>query len=57
MQRAARTWGEIWHLDGAGKLVRDELFRQRRDDDHAHVEWLYATGADEPLATFAVAPS
>ncbi|HUK69494.1 MAG TPA: FAD-dependent monooxygenase [Streptosporangiaceae bacterium] len=46
VQRAARTWGEIWHLDGAGKLVRDELFRQRRDDDHTHVRWLYARGAD-----------
>jgi len=41
VQRAARTWGEIWHLDGAGKLVRDELFRRRRDDDHDHVRWLY----------------
>ncbi len=42
VQRAARTWGDIWHLDGAAKLVRDELFRQRREDDHTHVEWLYA---------------
>jgi 3-hydroxybenzoate 6-monooxygenase len=41
IQRSARTWGEIWHLDGTAKLVRDELFRQRRDDDHTHVEWLY----------------
>ena len=41
VQCAARTWGEIWHLDGAGKLVRDELFRRRRDDDHDHVRWLY----------------
>jgi 2-polyprenyl-6-methoxyphenol hydroxylase-like FAD-dependent oxidoreductase len=52
VQRSARIWGEIWHLDGTAKLVRDELFRQRRDDDHAHVEWLYGRGAD-PLAAIA----
>ena len=45
VQRTARTWGEIWHLDGTAKLVRDELFRQRRDDDHTHVEWLYGRAA------------
>jgi 3-hydroxybenzoate 6-monooxygenase len=52
VQRSARIWGEIWHLDGTAKLVRDELFRQRRDDDHAHVEWLYGRGAD-PMAAIA----
>jgi salicylate hydroxylase len=51
VQRVARTWGEIWHLDGAGKLVRDELFRRRRDDDHDHVRWLYEheAGHAEPF--------
>jgi 3-hydroxybenzoate 6-monooxygenase len=52
VQRSARIWGEIWHLDGTAKLVRDELFRQRRDDDQAHVEWLYGRGSD-PLAAIA----
>jgi salicylate hydroxylase len=50
VQRSARIWGEIWHLDGTAKLVRDELFRQRRDDDHTHVEWLYGPGAGNPEA-------
>ncbi len=50
IQRSARIWGEIWHLDGTAKLVRDELFRQRRDDDHAHVEWLYGREADPRTA-------
>jgi 2-polyprenyl-6-methoxyphenol hydroxylase-like FAD-dependent oxidoreductase len=50
VQRSARTWGEIWHLDGTAKLVRDELFRQRRDDDHTHVEWLYGRDAPGPAA-------
>lgn len=45
VQRTARIWGEIWHLDGTAKLVRDELFRRRRDDDHTHVGWLYGRAA------------
>ena len=27
VQRTARTWGDIWHVDGVGALLRDELFR------------------------------
>lgn len=42
VQRNARTWGDIWHVDGTGKLLRDELLRQRTPRDHKHVEWLYA---------------
>jgi salicylate hydroxylase len=41
VQRSARTWGQIWHVDGVAKLLRDELFRQRGERDHTHVEWLY----------------
>jgi 3-hydroxybenzoate 6-monooxygenase len=41
VQRAARTWGEIWHVDGVAKLIRDELLLDRDVADHKHVEWLY----------------
>jgi salicylate hydroxylase len=41
VQRAARTWGEIWHLDGTAKLVRDEMLRDRDVADQKHVAWLY----------------
>ncbi len=41
LQRTARTWGEIWHVDGIAKLIRDELLRTRDVADHRHVEWLY----------------
>jgi salicylate hydroxylase len=41
VQRAARTWGQIWHVDGVAKLLRDELFVRRHERDHTHVEWLY----------------
>lgn len=48
VQRTARVWGDMWHLDGAGMLVRDELFSQRDPEDHAHIEWLY--GNRDPWA-------
>ncbi len=41
VQRTARTWGEIWHVDGVAKLIRDELLRDRDVADHKHVAWLY----------------
>lgn len=45
VQSTARTWGDIWHVDGVARLLRNELFRTRRLDDYTHVDWLYgATG-------------
>jgi salicylate hydroxylase len=41
VQRTARTWGEIWHVDGVAKLIRDELLLTRDVADHRHVAWLY----------------
>jgi salicylate hydroxylase len=41
VQRTARTWGEIWHVDGVAKLIRDELLLDRDVSDHKHVAWLY----------------
>jgi 3-hydroxybenzoate 6-monooxygenase len=48
VQRAARTWGEIWHVDGVAKLLRDELLLDRDVADHKHVEWLYQGSAPPP---------
>ncbi|UNM13009.1 FAD-dependent monooxygenase [Streptomyces formicae] len=45
VQRTARVWGDIWHVEGVAALLRDELFVQRRPDDHRHVDWLYGTAA------------
>ena len=47
VQRNARLWGDMWHIDGAGRLMRDELFKMRDPDDHSHIEWLY--GKRDPL--------
>lgn len=42
VQAGARTWGEIWHVDGVGRLLRNELLTSRTLDDYRHVDWLYA---------------
>jgi salicylate hydroxylase len=42
VQTRARTWGEIWHVDGVARLLRNELMTQRRPDDFTHIDWLYA---------------
>jgi 3-hydroxybenzoate 6-monooxygenase len=41
VQRTARTWGELWHVDGIAKLIRDELLLTRDVADYKHVDWLY----------------
>ncbi len=41
VQTSARVWGDIWHVDGVAKLMRDELLLDRAPDDHRHVDWLY----------------
>jgi salicylate hydroxylase len=41
VQRTARTWGEIWHVGGLAKLIRDELLLTRDVADHRHVSWLF----------------
>jgi 3-hydroxybenzoate 6-monooxygenase len=51
VQRTARTWGEIWHVDGVAKLIRDELLIDRDVADHRHVAWLYDEAALERNAS------
>ncbi|MDQ2814187.1 MAG: FAD-dependent oxidoreductase [Actinomycetota bacterium] len=42
VQRTARAWGDIWHVEGLAMALRDEAFRLRAGDDYRHVDWLYA---------------
>jgi salicylate hydroxylase len=42
VQRTARDWGELWHLEGVGRAVRNRLLRQREDADYSETDWLYA---------------
>jgi 3-hydroxybenzoate 6-monooxygenase len=41
VQRTARVWGEIWHVDGLAMILRDEAFRLRAPDDFSRIDWLY----------------
>lgn len=48
VQRAARTWGDVWHVDGVAKLLRDELLLDRNTADLKHVNWLYGNRVAQP---------
>ncbi len=42
IQRAARTWGQIWHDDGPViPLLRDRILTRRDRADYADLDWLY----------------
>jgi salicylate hydroxylase len=41
IQRTARIWGDIWHVDGVARLLRNEVFGQRRLDDYRYVDPIY----------------
>ena len=45
VQRRARLWGDIWHVEGIGVLLRDELFKQLDPYDYRYVDWLYRAPA------------
>ncbi|MDX6740379.1 FAD-dependent oxidoreductase [Actinocorallia sp. A-T 12471] len=41
VQTTARLWGDIWHVDGVARVLRNELFLKRDLDDPVYVDWLY----------------
>ena len=42
IQRAARTWGQIWHDDGTVvPLLRDRILTRRDPADYTDLDWLY----------------
>lgn len=44
----ARSWGELWHLDGTARLRRNVVLRDRAIDDYSFVDWLYGPTALVP---------
>ncbi|MCS5722568.1 FAD-dependent monooxygenase [Herbiconiux sp. CPCC 203407] len=50
VQRTARVWGEIWHVDGVARVLRNELLEQRDVEDYRYLDWLYGRGVGEPAA-------
>jgi salicylate hydroxylase len=45
VQRTARAWGDIWHVDGLAMALRDEAFRLRATDDFSRIDWLWGDPA------------
>jgi salicylate hydroxylase len=42
VQSTARIWGELWHVDGFARLLRNALLADRDPDDYRHIDWLYS---------------
>lgn len=41
-----RFWGELWHVDGAGRIARNELFRTRDTSSYKYTDWLWSYSSD-----------
>ncbi|MGB8404576.1 MAG: FAD-dependent monooxygenase [Mycobacterium sp.] len=41
-----RMWGELWHLDGVGRIARNELFRTRDSSSYKYTDWLWGHSSD-----------
>jgi salicylate hydroxylase len=41
VQTTARMWGDLWHADGVGRVMRNELMRIRDMSSHRYTDWLY----------------
>jgi salicylate hydroxylase len=55
----ARTWGELWHLDGAKRRRRNAILRARDTYDYGFTDWLYGPTAltpDEEPALYEAIP-
>ncbi len=48
VQGIARFFGELKHLDGVGRTLRNELLGKRAADDFEYFEWLYGESLTEP---------
>jgi salicylate hydroxylase len=46
VQRAARVWGESWHVSGLARPLRNLLFKSRKDGDYQYNDWLYGQDGD-----------
>jgi 3-hydroxybenzoate 6-monooxygenase len=46
VQRTARVWGESWHVSGVARVLRNLLFKSRKDGDFQYSDWLYGQEGD-----------
>lgn len=48
IQTTGRFWGELWHLEGTARLIRNELFRQAdRTGWFQYADWLWGYDASK----------
>jgi 2-polyprenyl-6-methoxyphenol hydroxylase-like FAD-dependent oxidoreductase len=45
---AARSWGQLWHLDGTRRRQRNAILRARDTYDYNFTDWIYASTALAP---------
>ncbi|WP_217552915.1 FAD-dependent oxidoreductase [Streptomyces sp. GbtcB6] len=48
VQTTARTWGELWHLEGEERLRRNAVMRARDTYDYGLTDWVYGPTALTP---------
>ncbi|MDK0523904.1 FAD-dependent oxidoreductase [Streptomyces sp. ML-6] len=48
VQTTARSWGELWHLDGEARLRRNAIMRARDIHDYSFTDWVYGPTALTP---------
>jgi len=47
IQTTGRFWGELWHVDGVSRLIRNETFRQaERGGWYRYADWLWDYDAE-----------
>lgn len=48
IQTTSRFWGELWHVDGLPRLIRNELFREAEKAGwYKYADWLWAYDPEE----------
>ncbi|HKU29916.1 MAG TPA: FAD-dependent oxidoreductase [Arthrobacter sp.] len=51
VQRTARVWGESWHVSGVARVLRNLLFKSRKDGDFQYNDWLYGQTSEALVGT------
>ncbi|MFK5633125.1 MULTISPECIES: FAD-dependent monooxygenase [unclassified Ornithinimicrobium] len=44
----SRKWGELWHVEGRERELRNEILRARETGDYSFTDWLYGPTALTP---------
>lgn len=48
VQTTGRLWGELWHVEGETREIRNALLRARAVDDYSFVDWIWGPTALTP---------